>query len=64
MTPNDMVYNETYKGCLKEGCDEQLAKNTAIQVLQKYKNNQFVKVSTLIKNSITEAKKLKKKKKK
>lgn len=58
MTPNDMVYNEVYKGCLNVGCDERLAKNTAITTLQKYKNNQFTKVSQLIKQSITDAKKL------
>jgi len=64
MTPNDMVYNETYKGCLKAGCDESLAKNTAVATLQKYKNNQFTKVSKLIQSSITDAKKLIVKKKK
>lgn len=63
MTPNDMVYNETYKGCLAAGCSELISKNTAVQTLQKYKNNQFSKVSALIKQSITDAKKLDKKKK-
>jgi len=64
MTPQDMVYKEVYKGCLKAGCDEYIAKNTAVQTLQKYKNNQFTKVSTLISGSISEAKKLIVKKKK
>ena len=64
MTPNDMVYTEVYKGCLKAGCDESTAKNTAVQTLQKYKNNQFSKVSTLISSSIADAKKLIVKKKK
>ena len=63
MTPTDMVYNETYKGCLAVGCDELTAKNTAQMTLQKYKNNQFTKVSALIKTSISDAKKLNKKKK-
>ena len=64
MTPNDMVYNEVYKGCLKVGCTELVSKNAAVQTLQMYKNNQFTKVSALIKNSIVEAKKLVIKKKK
>ena len=64
MNAIDMVYNETYKGCLKAGCDEVLAKNTAVATLQKYKNNQFTKVSKLISQSITDAKKLIVKKKK
>ena len=58
MNAIDTVYMETYKGCLKIGCNESLAKNTAINTLQKYKNNQFTKVSKLIKQSITDAKKL------
>ncbi len=64
MSPNDMIYNETYKGCLRAGCDETLAKNTAITTLQKYKNNQFTKPSALVKTAIAEAKKLIVKKKK
>lgn len=63
MTPIDMVYNETYKGCLSAGCDELTAKNAAQMTLQKYKKNQFTKVSTLIKSAITDAKKLNKGKK-
>lgn len=63
MTPIDMVYNETYKGCLKEGCEERLAKDTALSTVQKYKNNQFTRVSTLIKSSISDVKKFNKKKK-
>ena len=58
MTPNDMIYNETYKGCKAVGCDELLSKNTAITTLQKFKNNQFSKPSKLVKDAITEAKKL------
>jgi len=58
MNAIDMVYDETYKGCLKAGCDEPLAKNTAVATLQKYKNNQFTKVSKLIAQSIVDAKKL------
>lgn len=63
MTPTDMVYNEVYKGCLAAGCDELTSKNTAQMALQKYKNNQFTKVSAMIKASISEAKKLNKTKK-
>lgn len=58
MSPNDMVYNTVYKGCLNIGCDERLSKDTAVMTLQKYKNNQFIKVTTLIKQSIADAKKL------
>ena len=64
MNAIDLIYNETYKGCLKAGCDESLAKNTALSVIRKYKNNQFVTTSKLISQSITEAKKLIVKKKK
>lgn len=64
MTPHDLVYDTVYKGCLKEGCDELLSRNTATQTLQKYKNNQFTKPSALIDNAIKEAKKLKPKKRK
>ena len=58
MSPADMVYNETYKGCLKAGCAEHQARDAAILTLQAYKNNQFTKVSKLIEQSITTAKKL------
>jgi len=64
MTPNDMVYNEVYKGCKANGCIEIVAKDAAQMTLQKYKNNQFTKVSALIKTAISEAKKLNKAKKK
>jgi len=64
MSPNDMVYNEVYKGCLKAGCTESIAKNTAVLTLQRYKNNQFTKVSTLVSGAIVEAKKLVVKKRK
>ena len=59
MTPQDMIYNETYKGCLKAGCDDRLSKDTAVMTLQKYKNGQYSnKPSKLISQAITEAKKL------
>lgn len=58
MTPNDMIYNETYKGCLRAGCDERLAKDTAIATLLKFKRHQFTKPSKLVSESITNAKKL------
>ena len=59
MTPADMVYNEVYKGCLAVGCKEFIANNAAVITLQKYKNNQFTKVSALIKTAISDAKKAK-----
>lgn len=58
MSPGDLVYMEVYKACLKQGCSESISKNAAVQTLQKYKNNQFTKVHKLIKESITDAKKL------
>jgi len=64
MTHADMVYSEVYKGCKAAGCIELIAKDTATSTLQKYKNNQFTKVSALIKTAIVEAKKLNKAKKK
>jgi len=64
MTPGGLVYSEVYKGCLKQGCSESIAKNTAVKTLQKYKNNQFTKVHQLIKQSIVDAKKLVVKKRK
>jgi len=56
MTHEDIVYSETYNGCLEAGCDECLAKNTAIETLRKYKNNQFTTASKLISESITDSK--------
>ena len=64
MSPSDMVYDEVYKGCKAAGCIELVSKDTATSTLQKYKNNQFTKVSALIKTAIAEAKKLNKAKKK
>lgn len=64
MTPQDMVYNEVYKGCKANGCIELICKDAAKMTLQKYKNNQFTKVSTLIRSAISDAKKLNKGKKK
>lgn len=58
MSQGDMVYNETYKGCLKAGCAEHQARDAAVMTLQAYKNNQFTKVTKLIEQSITAAKKL------
>ena len=58
MTPGDIVYSETYKQCKKNGCSELISKDTAQMTLQKYKNNQFTKVSKLIQQAVTDAKKL------
>ena len=63
MTPTELVYNEVLKGCLEGGVDINTAKDAAVMTLQKYKNNQFTKVSALIKTSISDAKKINKKKK-
>lgn len=63
MTASDLVYKEVYKGCLAEKCSEQISKNAAIMTLKKYKANQFITVSKLIKQEITDAKKIDKKKK-
>lgn len=64
MTPNDLIYNEVYKGCKAAKCDELSSKNAAIMALQKFKNGQFVKATKLITESIAEAKKLTVKKRK
>ena len=50
MEPIDFVYMETYRQCKNSGCDELSSKNAAIVTLQKYKNNQFTKISKLINN--------------
>ena len=59
MIPSDFVYKQTYSACIDEGCDESLAKETAKSTLLKYQRNEFNgKVSKLIKQSATNAKKL------
>lgn len=58
MTPQDLIYNETFKRCLKAGCDEFLAKNAAVKALTRYKNNQFTKASKLVDEEVVQAKKL------
>lgn len=58
MTPNDLVYSEVFKRCMKVGCTEVVATNAACSALQKYKNNQFTKASKLIDQHVVEAKKL------
>ena len=63
MTPNDMVYDAVYKQCLKAKCDEFTAKNAAVMTLQKFKNNQFITPAKLIKQAVSDAKKLMMKKK-
>mgnify|MGYP003633120001 FL=1 len=60
---NDIVYKETYKGCISVGVLPYLAKSVAESTLQKYKNNQFITVDKLIKTAITDAKKINKTKK-
>ena len=64
MTPNDIVYNTVYKDCKAANCDELTSKNAAIMALEKYKKNNFTKVSTMMKQAVTDAKKLVAKKKK
>lgn len=64
MSQIDFVYNEVYNKCKAAGVIEMVAKDAATMTLQKYKNNQFTKVSTLIKSAISDAKKLNKAKKK
>ena len=63
MTPNDLVYDTVYKQCKAAGCDELTSKNAAVMTLEKYKKNQFTKVSALIKSAVTDAKKIVAKKK-
>lgn len=57
MNWNDFIYTQVYKGCLKEGIPENLAKDCAVMTLQSYKNNQFQKPSKLVEQAIKDAKK-------
>jgi len=59
MTPSDFVYKQTYSACIREGCDESLAKETAKSTLLKYHRNEFSgNTSKFINQSVTDAKKL------
>lgn len=64
MTPADLVYDEVFTRCTKAGCSNDVAKNAAVATLEKYKKNQFTKVSKLIESAVVDAKKLIIKKKK
>lgn len=64
MTPNDMIYDSVFKGCLQEGLTTHAAKDAAVMALEKYKKNQFDKPSKLVKQAITDAKRTFKKVKK
>jgi len=63
MNPIDTVYDAVYKGALKEGCGELISKNAALSATNKFKTNRFTTVSKMIKQEVSEAKKLKGKKK-
>ena len=63
MTQADFVYDQVYKGCKSAGVDELTSKNAAVTTVQKYKNNQFTKVTALMKSAVTDAKKIMAKKK-
>ena len=62
-SPNDFVYNSIYKGCKAEKCDELTSKDAAVMGLQAFKNGQYSTPIKLINDSITNAKKLRIKKK-
>ena len=64
MTPNDMIYNEVFKGCLREGLSNLAAKDAAVIALENYKKNRFEKPSKLVQQSISDAKRKFKKVKK
>ena len=59
----EMVYDAVYKGAIKEGCGELISKNAALSATNKFKTNRFTTVSKMIKQEVSEAKKLKGKKK-
>ena len=59
MKPEDFIYNQVYRGCLRAGCNEYLSKNTAVEALRRYKNNQFTTPSKLVDELIKHAKKQK-----
>ena len=57
MMPSDFVYSQVYKGCLKQGVRESIAKDSAVMAVDSFKKNKFKKkVSDLIESSIKAAK--------
>jgi hypothetical protein len=59
MNPSDFVFDQVYKGAIKLGVKEFIAKNFAIEAMDKFKKNKFAakKADLLIKESIIAAKK-------
>lgn len=55
MNEQDYIYEQIYKGALKAGASDRAALQAATTGLQKYKNNQFKKASSLIIEKIKEA---------
>lgn len=58
MKAEDLLYKETYKRCLSENIPEYIARDQAVMVIKKYRNNQFNKASELIDLAVTNAKKI------
>lgn len=62
MTPNDFVYLQIFKGALKSGSSERIAKEEAVLGLEEYKKSKIGKsVSVLIDFRIKNAKRRSKK---
>jgi hypothetical protein len=57
MNNNDFIYDQIYKGALKEGAHENSAKNAATFGLSEYKKNRFKSIKVLIDTMIKNAKK-------
>lgn len=58
MNAKDMIFNEVYKGSLREGASERAAKDCAVQACVDYGRSNYKKIDQLIKDAIKKAKKL------
>lgn len=57
MKPEDVIFNNVYKGALEKGAPERQAKDSSIQAVQDYKRSNFNGVKNLVENAIKRAKK-------
>lgn len=60
MKPNDFIFNEVYRGAIKGGAKEPIAKDQAVQAMDDYAKGKFKKPLDLILARIQMAKKLSK----
>lgn len=59
MTPNDLIFEEVYKGSLNEGCSERAAKDCAVAALNDYKKGRGGRAGLLVGKYIQLAKRQK-----